>query len=685
VPIQNLEPTAGRRKLIALGVAVAAVGLTYVFWGTLWAGGGLIGGDTYSYYFPQKSYLVECLRRGELPLWNPLVSLGYPALAESQTAVLYPPNLILYGLLDVNAAYNAGHLLHYIAAYVFMWLFARRIGLKPIGSHLAAIVFVYGWFPTRACLEWAIIGGTYVPLILWCVESYLQTARWRWLFIAAVALGLFLLAGHFNLAYILLLVMAIYVPARLFWEKKSLHERLAVHRGRECLKFIAPIVLGFAIAAAQILPTIELKSVSQRDASYSNQTYGSIPVWYLSQVLWPLLWYGPEMNPDQVLGGADSNKIEAHLYFGVIPFYLLVLGGLFSLRIGYRPSRKVLLWGALAIAAAAFATGWPIRALRWMPGFSFFAGPGRYGIVTSLAVGLGAGAILDVILSTMRLATTKLVLIVLVFGLTVADLWFVSQWVTNVVQVHRSPADFRRESAVRQLLDRESQPVRAFAPGPNLPTITGLNCAPEYLGIGPAAYYDDARKFPRPKKEKEPTPEDFLRQREWLQRAGVTHVVRFEPQPPPGWPVEPLGVVVDPFLNAAWARAPADRLFVDRLTGSRPLAFFADESTPRGQTVERRGANEVAVNVDDDRGGTLVLLDLAYPGWKVSIDGAPANPLVFEETFRAVDVRAGRHEVVWKYEPASATWGALISGLAILIWMFAAVIVGRSGRSKPAA
>jgi hypothetical protein len=366
----------------------------------------------------------------------------------------------------------------------------------------------------------------------------------------------------------------------------------------------------------------------------------------------------------------------------VIPFYFVLVGGLFALRAGYKPNRKLLLWTVLGVTATAFATGWPIRALRWMPGFSFFAGPGRYGIVTTLAVGLGAGAILDVILATMRHRMTKLVLCGLVFGVTVVDLWYVSRWVTNVVQVRHSPADFRRESTVRKLLEGEPQPVRVYAPGPNLPTITGLNCVPEYLGIGPAAYYDPDRAFPRSKGE--PTMDDLQRQREWLQRAGVTHVVRFEPQAPTGWPVESLGVVVDPFLNAAWARAPAEPMYVDRLLDSRPLAFFADDPA-KSQSVERQGPNQVAITASHERDGRLVLLDLAFPGWSVSVDGKPAAAEVFENMYRAVDVPAGRHEIVWRYVPQSARRGAIISAAAILIGIVAAMSTWRRRRPEAAA
>ncbi|MBW3543325.1 MAG: hypothetical protein KY476_23980, partial [Planctomycetes bacterium] len=58
--------------------AAAALGLTFAFWPALWRGGGLIGGDIYSYFLPQKVFYAEKLREGELPLWNPLAGHGYP-------------------------------------------------------------------------------------------------------------------------------------------------------------------------------------------------------------------------------------------------------------------------------------------------------------------------------------------------------------------------------------------------------------------------------------------------------------------------------------------------------------------------------------------------------------------------------------------------------------------------------
>src|SRR6187399_2783481 len=116
-----------RRKVVrAAGVALVAVGLTLVFWLALWTGGGLVGSDIYAYFLPQKAFFAEQLRDGAIPIWNNLIGWGYPQLAESQTGVFYPLNLPLYYWLDLNTAFNASQIVHYVLAFVFAWMLARE-------------------------------------------------------------------------------------------------------------------------------------------------------------------------------------------------------------------------------------------------------------------------------------------------------------------------------------------------------------------------------------------------------------------------------------------------------------------------------------------------------------------------------------------------------------------------------
>lgn len=416
---QAPEPVSRWQEIVlVLGVAIA---LSLVFWLPLWQGAGLVGGDIYTYFFPQKAYFAEQLQAGHFPLWNNRVGHGYPLVGESQTGAFYPFH-VLYALLDVNTAYNVVQLSHYVLAFLLTWLYARRIGLATVGALLAATVYVYGWFPPRICLEWAIIGGTWLPLALWSVEGYLSGRRRRFLALLTMALGLQLLAGHFHLAFITQLVVAVYVPGRLWLASRALPSETIADRTGVALRLASAVLLAFGLAAVQLLPTWELKQSSQRESVVGRKYepgYGHMPAVYWSQMVAPRWWYSRKLVQDDTgridnlgdyrlkqsipEGAALTNQVEAHLYFGLASIVLILLGSLVVVCrvIGRRrdPDRsrppldgRLVLWTVLGLLALCYTPGWWLPLTRHLPGFGFFTGPGRYGIVTCLAAAVLAGA-----------------------------------------------------------------------------------------------------------------------------------------------------------------------------------------------------------------------------------------------------------------------------------------------------
>jgi uncharacterized membrane protein YfhO len=74
------------------------------------------------------------------------------------------------------------------------------------------------------------------------------------------------------------------------------------------------------------------------------------------------------------------------------------------------------------------------------------------------------------------------------------------------------------------------------------------------------------------------------------------------------------------------------------------------------------------IRIAADGPGRLVLSELAYPGWRVEIDGDPAVLQTEGGLFRAVDLPPGVHEIQFTLRPASLLAGlgiTLISGLAL--------------------
>jgi hypothetical protein len=74
--------------------------------------------------------------------------------------------------------------------------------------------------------------------------------------------------------------------------------------------------------------------------------------------------------------------------------------------------------------------------------------------------------------------------------------------------------------------------------------------------------------------------------------------------------------------------------------------------------------------------GLVVLRDQYYPGWRLEVEtvgqGRRDVPIVRAEgVMRGVSLPAGQHRLIYRYRPASAYWGAAVSGLA---WLGLAIV-----------
>lgn len=684
------------------GTFVLGIGLTCLFFAPLCSGGGIVGGDIYPYYFPQKAVLADALQHAELPFWNPFVGFGYPTLGESQTGVLYLPHLLLYRCFDLNTAYNLSQLLHYIGTFWVTWQLVRCWGVSGTSALFVATTFVFGWFPPRICLEWAIIGGFWMVVMYWGCTVFLQKRNWVALSGAACALGLSLLAGHYNIAFISLLFLPLLPfllpPVAILSPTASPSERSPSEQPllqRECVAgLLAMVVTGFLIGSVQILPSWELKSLSQREETHPafQPTYGHLPPVALSQLWQPWSWYAGERSFDDLLTQSTfwavpnaTNQAEAALYVGLLTL-LLVLGGLLAQRLR-RPLARTRFWrwGALACLGALFATGWPTYFLSWLPGIGFFRGPGRYSLITALALSMMAGLVLDALFgraretSIRRLATLGLLLV-----LTTVDLWgasrqFVlriptprgSRWnpmIFYALLVEKSPIQYREESPLAKFLKEERQTVRLYGPGANIPTLLNVSALPVYLGLGPRIYESELVHLDDSLQD----PEEIAAACSRLRELGVTHIIAERPFDHVAWEVELVHPFYDPLLNRALARP--DNFYLYRLQHAFGRASVLD--SPEAKVTVSGSTVRVTVTADFPepvREAVIVLRDLNYPGWSPEPGAVPVEltTLGVENLFRAARVQSDQPtrslQVTWVYRPRSVAVGAGLSSLGILL------------------
>jgi hypothetical protein len=162
-----------------------------------------------------------------------------------------------------------------------------------------------------------------------------------------------------------------------------------------------------------------------------------------------------------------------------------------------------------------------------------------------------------------------------------------------------------------------------------------------------------------------------------LRKTGVTHILTFEPLPT-SWPTTLLWRGFDPFLHRRWARDPREPIYLYRFDQSlgRAFAQSADGAPFNDGTVSivEWMPHEIAIDADLPRAGRVVLTDLDFPGWTVTVDGVPATP-AHSNLSRIVDVPAGKHRVSWVYWPRSVLIGSLVSivtltGAVVTCWIW---------------
>jgi hypothetical protein len=319
-----------------------------------------------------------------------------------------------------------------------------------------------------------------------------------------------------------------------------------------------------------------------------------------------------------------------------------------------------------------YTPGWFLPVTQHLPGFNFFRGPGRYGIITSLAVALLAGVAFSRLLKRLPQPWTFLAAVV-VFGATTVELWWVAQRVGYSEMLPIPVVERRNDSSLRRLLAEEPRPVRLFAPMANVANLMDVSSTPIYLGIGPQEYFD--QRFTMPVgPEGGLDPKGNPAQMEWLRQAGVTHILSLTPLASSAWPVDRLWADADPVLSIAFGRSRQEPFFLYRLRGATGRAVWEDLSADGAAVrITAYHPHRVELQCASSGGGRVVLRDLAYPGWRVAVDGQ-SKTAETSGMFRAVSVEPGEHTIVWTYRPASVYWGALISGASAVVLIVGAAL-----------
>ncbi len=216
-----------------------------------------ITADVPSFIYPMQTFAIDTIKSGKLPLWNPLILMGTPLLANFQSAPFAVTNF-LYFVTDKLTAWGLQVILQHFFAALFTYLLLRYWKVSKLGSLLGGVIFAFSGF-NLIWSEWNghALSAAFIPLIIFFEDKWLTENKIKNAVGFSLVLCLQILSGYPQVVLYTLLAIFVFGIIKLaqFPEKAMLF--------RVCALAIFAL-LGFGLAAFQVLPGAELLKNSQR-------------------------------------------------------------------------------------------------------------------------------------------------------------------------------------------------------------------------------------------------------------------------------------------------------------------------------------------------------------------------------------------------------------------------------------
>jgi len=567
------------------------------------------------------------LAEGRLPLWNPHQDCGVPLLGNAQSA-LASPLLLPPLVLGVENGWNLSLLLRLLVAGAGTFLWLRRAGRSPPASALGAVAFA--------------LSG---PMVAWLAHPHTLTVAWApWLLLAldrtqadpvarnaagvALATGLVLAGGHPESALMLAMLAFAVTTAR-------------ARSPRQLFVPISGALLGAGLAAPVLAPFVEYFLLSEARLGAGREPF-TLPAGALVRFL----------RPDAPAG----HPIEAAATMSLTVLVLALAGALAARRdprrLGWLAAAGVVLLLAydnpVARAAAAYTPVYWSRILLLLP---LTVAPLAASSVDSLMAGLRR------LVSARMVAALALVPAAMAAGELI--------WAARGVHAVTDPTLVGRSTPLVEHLLADPEPARvlplhSFLP-PNSATVFGLDDVRGYDSLAPAGW---------------------RRQREAIGAFAPLAAVSDALEP---WEIAPHSdalsrwnvkyLLLHPsfvFDAGTWQRSTGlelaevyrgpDGTILENLRVMPRVRATSGQATLMDHTTQRW---RIMVETPDET--EVVVANPWYPGWKLRVDGRPAEMSGRPGAPITVTVPAGRHMLELRYRPLSFTLGVAVAALSLCV------------------
>lgn len=331
----------------------------------------------------------------ELPLWNPYTFGGAPFLANHIPKIVYPPNLLFLVFPKTELLFSYLYIAHFFLAGLFLYLFAREIGLEEFSSFISAVIYIFNI--RTVTLVYAGLSNelpliAFFPAALYLFERLLKKRNFFYSILMGIFLSLIIFGVHTQYTVYLFLFLFAYLLFRVFTVYKKEKDKASIKR--IFMFFACSVVISIMLSSVQLLPSIEILKYDTRSKgiSYEFATVSSFPPYHLVTAAIPN-FFGTLVN-NNYWGMFPSWQFA--VYIGILPLMLALL----SLR---KKNSFVVFFVAFLASSLVLSFGKYNPAYyylyKFVPLFGSFRAPSRYLFFYIFSVSIMAGFGLNFLLN----------------------------------------------------------------------------------------------------------------------------------------------------------------------------------------------------------------------------------------------------------------------------------------------
>lgn len=328
-------------------------------------------------------------RLGHLPLWNPEILGGMPYVGALGTGDVLYPTAWLRLVLPTATVINLGFVVHYILAGLFTYLLLRRLNVSWSGAVVGGLAYQLSGLVASYAQpghDGKLVVTALLPLVVLGLVIGMRDRRPWGYALTALGVGLSILTQHVQMTYYMLIaagLFALYLGMGAPATPADRFQRIGWAT--------AAVVVGFGIAAVQLLPAFVHMPLSSRAAGYQGGFAGSTSY----GIPWAHI---PEFFLKNFIGSGTTywgaNPIKLHSEYLGLPVVALAILGAGAGAAGV--DRRLRIWLAgigLVFLLIGLGKGTPFYRLWWevMPYVKQMRAPGMAFFVVAFVVACFAG------------------------------------------------------------------------------------------------------------------------------------------------------------------------------------------------------------------------------------------------------------------------------------------------------